>query len=79
MRGAGFILPLPASATMDSRTPPSANEVAPWKDLIIRLCDDEPFYQQNSAHARQTAEFYREENLAQMYSNYFRGIHNRAC
>jgi len=79
MRGAGFILPLPASATMDSRTPPSAAEVTDWKDLVIRLCDDEPFYQQHSAKAKQTADFYREENLAPMYADYFRTIQTRVC
>lgn len=52
----GLCLPIPASVTPESRTPPTAEDVAPWVDAIIDLCDDPHRYATASAAARAASE-----------------------
>ena len=44
----GFLFDVPPRYTPDSRCPPSADEVRPWVQTIIRLWDDQRFYQEQS-------------------------------
>jgi glycosyltransferase involved in cell wall biosynthesis len=45
LAGAGFLFDIPAQHTPESRTAPTAEDVAPWVSTIERLWDDEVFYQ----------------------------------
>jgi glycosyltransferase involved in cell wall biosynthesis len=74
--GGGFVLPLPASLTMETRTPVAAADVEPWLATIIRLADDQDFYAAASARARAAASAYQPEILGRRYADYFTGILN---
>jgi hypothetical protein len=47
-----LVLDIPARYTPDTRTLPTAEEVEPWVQAIIRLWDDAGFYEQASRRAR---------------------------
>jgi len=49
--GSGIILPLPGRMTPATRVLPTADEVAPWVDAIIRLWDDNDLH---AAHRRRS-------------------------
>lgn len=70
----GFVLPLPASLTMETRTPVAAAEVEPWLAVIIRLADDQEYYAAASARARAASAAYQPEVLGRSYVDYFTGI-----
>jgi glycosyltransferase involved in cell wall biosynthesis len=72
--GAGFVLDIPARYTPRSYTLPTAEEVEPWVETIIRLWDDAEFYQQASEAARQHAERWRPERLAAGYREFFSSL-----
>jgi glycosyltransferase involved in cell wall biosynthesis len=69
--GAGFVLPLPADLTLESRVPVGPAAVAPWLELIGRLFEDEAFYSEQSARAITAATMYRRETLAPRYVDFF--------
>ena len=73
----GFLLPIPASITPETRVPPEASVVAPWVSLIERLCDDEAFYQQASARARARAAAFDPEAVAPTFAEFFAGVKHR--
>lgn len=75
--GAGFVLALPASLTVSSRAPVSAEEARPWVDLVIRLADDQAFYQEACARAYEAGRVYRGDALAAQHIEYFRTIRRR--
>ena len=68
---AGFLFDIPAAYTPQSTTPPTAEEVEPWVETIVRLWDDPEAYQQASDAARQYADRWRPENLAPLYRDFF--------
>jgi glycosyltransferase involved in cell wall biosynthesis len=72
--GGGFVLPLPAALTMETRTPVATADVEPWLATIIRLADDQAFYAAASARARAAAAAYQPEVLGRRYLDYFAGI-----
>lgn len=72
--GGGFVLPLPAALTMETRTPVAAADVEPWLATIIRLADDQAFYAAASARAHAAAAAYQPEVLGRRYVDYFTGI-----
>jgi glycosyltransferase involved in cell wall biosynthesis len=51
----GTCLPIPAHVTPESRTPPSAEEVRPWVDAVLRLWDDPAACGAASARAKGAA------------------------
>jgi glycosyltransferase involved in cell wall biosynthesis len=69
--GAGFVLPIPPEVTPATRLPVAREIVEPWVDLIIRLSDDQEFYEQASARAREAARIYSWEVLAPAYVAWF--------
>lgn len=75
--GGGFVLPLPASLTMETRSPVAAADVEPWLTMIIRLADDQEFYAEASARARAAGAAYQPAILGRRYADYFTGILNR--
>src|SRR5437764_4117720 len=60
---AGLLFDVPERYTPESRLVPSADEVAPWVDTIIRLWDDDTFYQQERRRCLAAAEAWWPEHL----------------
>ena len=74
---AGTVLSLPDHLTPSSRHLPTAEEVAPWVETIIRLCDDGPCYAEHSRLARVEAGRWSPEVLAPQWVEFFRRILDR--
>ncbi len=72
--GAGFVLPLPDSLTLQSRVPVGPEAVEAWIEPIARLCFDEAYYAEQSARATAASETYRREVLAKRYVGFFNGV-----
>ncbi|TVQ60780.1 MAG: glycosyltransferase [Phycisphaerales bacterium] len=72
--GGGFVLPLPERLTHRTHIVPTREEVRDWTDLIERLCDDEPFYEQSSARAREAGCMYAPEVIEPQYAAFFDGV-----
>ncbi len=49
--GAGIVLPLPDRITPATRMLPTAEEVEPWVEAVIRLFDDPAFYEEHRRKA----------------------------
>ena len=69
--GAGFVLHIPEEFTPKTRDPLPAEAVEPWLELIVRLWDDQGFYEAEAARALAAADMYRPENLTARYLDYF--------
>jgi glycosyltransferase involved in cell wall biosynthesis len=72
--GGGYVLPLPPSLTLESRTPVAAEDVTPWLEQIIRLADDEEYYAAASVRARRAGAAFQPDTLARRYVDYFTSI-----
>ncbi len=72
--GGGFVLPLPAALTLQTRRPVAAEDVTPWLDTIVRLADDHEHYAQASARARAAGQAFQPETLGPRYLDYFTRI-----
>jgi hypothetical protein len=70
----GIVLPLPKRLTPLTRTLPTAEEVEPWVEAIIRLWDGRAWYNALSARARNEAERWRPERLRPLYAEFFQGV-----
>ena len=70
----GFLFDIPACYTPETREVPTAEEVAPWVETIIRLWDDAAYYEQCSLAARQRAQAWHPDRLAPLYRDFFRRI-----
>jgi glycosyltransferase involved in cell wall biosynthesis len=68
---AGFLFDIPAQYTPQTRLVPTAEEVAPWIDTILRLWDDEEFYQQERRRCLAAAEAWRPERLLARFEEFF--------
>jgi glycosyltransferase involved in cell wall biosynthesis len=64
---AGFLFDVPERYTPENRTVPSAEEVAPWVETIIRLWDDGVYYEEASERCRERAKRWRPEVLLPRY------------
>jgi glycosyltransferase involved in cell wall biosynthesis len=71
---AGFVLDIPDRYTPDTRSVPTAAEVAPWVEGVIRLWDDHAFYEEQSKRCRAAAEIWRPERLGDQYDAFFRDL-----
>ena len=70
----GVVLPLPERLTPATRILPTAEEVAPWVEAIIRLWDDQEFYAEHSRLALQEARRWAAEVLEPLYVKFFNEI-----
>jgi glycosyltransferase involved in cell wall biosynthesis len=70
----GFLFDIPARYTPNTRALPTAEEVEPWVQTIIRLWDDAKFYGEASDRARQRAQCWRPERLAPTYRDFFASL-----
>jgi glycosyltransferase involved in cell wall biosynthesis len=71
---AGFHFDIPARYTPDTRDVPTAEEVEPWVETIIRLWDDAAGYERWSRTARERAQQWHPDRLAPMYRDFFASI-----
>ncbi len=74
--GGGFVLPLPASLTLETRVPVSAADVAPWLEVILKLADDQDFYAAASGRALVAGQAYLPERIAPRYVEFFNRVLN---
>lgn len=72
--GAGLMLPVPDQYTPESRVAPSAEEVLPWVNAIIRLWDDPSYYEEISERCRTRAEMWRPSVLLPPYIEAFESL-----
>jgi glycosyltransferase involved in cell wall biosynthesis len=71
---AGIVLPLPERITPATRMLPTAEEVAPWVEAVIRLWDDAEFYQDHRRRALAEARRWDPEVLEPRYVEFFRDL-----
>ncbi len=69
--GAGFVVPIPPYLRPESNIVASAEDVAPWLDLMERLEGDGQFYERESQRALAAASVYLPENLGPRYVDFF--------
>lgn len=75
--GAGGVLPLPDRLTPATRFLPTAEEVAPWVEAIIRLWDDEALYRELGGRARSESRRWDPEVLEPRYVRFFEDVRPR--
>ena len=73
-KAGGFSLDIPARYTPETSDVPTAEEVAPWVETIIRLWDDAAEYDHCSRAARQCAKQWHPDRLAPVYREFFSRI-----
>lgn len=73
----GIVLPLPDRLTPATRSLPTADEVAPWVEAIIRLWDDEAAYRDQCRRARSEARRWDPEVLEPQYVRFFQEVRPR--
>jgi glycosyltransferase involved in cell wall biosynthesis len=74
LQDAGFLFDIPAWYTPHTRLVPAAEEVAPWIETILRLWDEEAFYQQERRRCLAAAEAWRPERLIPRFEEFFAGV-----
>jgi hypothetical protein len=72
--GGGFVVPIPPEVTPETPAPVDAETVEPWVDLILKLTDDEAFYQEASRRALEAGRIYHRETLAPRYLEFFEQV-----
>ncbi len=71
---AGFVLPLPKRLRATSEILPTAAEVKPWVEAIVRLWDDQTLYEEHSAKSRKEAKRWHPDRLRPLYAEFFRNV-----
>ncbi len=71
---AGIVLPLPDRITPATRILPTAEEVAPWVEAVIRLWDDPEFYAEHRRRALAEARRWDPEVLEPQYVEFFQNL-----
>ncbi len=70
----GILFDIPAKYTPETREVPTAEEVEPWVETIIRLWDDAAEYERWSRAARERAQLWHPDRLAPLYREFFGSI-----
>ena len=68
---AGFLFDIPARYTPETRDIPTAEEVEPWVETIIRLWDDPGYYNVCSRRARERSQRWHPNRLGPIYREFF--------
>jgi len=76
---AGFLFDVPDRYTPQSRLVPTAEEVAPWIDTIIRLWDDDVFYEQERRRCLAAAEAWRPDRLLPRFEKFLISVMPTPC
>ena len=71
---AGFLFYIPAKYTPDTRDVPTAEDVEPRVETIVRLWDDAAAYERWSQAARERARHWHPDRLAPIYREFFAGL-----
>ena len=71
----GHLFPIPARYTPHTTDVPTAEEVEPWIETILRLWDDAAFYRQQSELAVRCSERFHPERLRPLYLDFFSNVH----
>jgi len=71
---AGFLFDIPERFSPQSGEVPTAEELSPWIETLIRLWDVDAFYQAQRQRCLQAAEDWRPQRLASQYDSYLKGI-----
>ena len=67
----GIALSLPERLTPLTQILPTAEEVEPWVEAIIRLWDDPAWYQEQSARGSEQAQRWHPDRLRPLYAEFF--------
>ena len=70
----GFLFDIPARYTPETRDLPTAEEVEPWVETIVRLWDDPAEFERWSKAARERAQRWHPDRLAPVYREFFASI-----
>ncbi len=70
----GLLFDIPARYTPETRIAPTAEEVEPWVEAIVRLWHDAEYYDQWSRRGREHAQRWRPERLRPLYEEFFRNV-----
>jgi glycosyltransferase involved in cell wall biosynthesis len=71
---AGFLFTVPERCTPTSGAVPTAREVAPWVATVQRLWDDPAFEAAHRSRAREAAQRWRPEVIADRYRSFFESL-----
>ncbi|MDZ7617442.1 MAG: glycosyltransferase, partial [Patescibacteria group bacterium] len=71
----GFLFDIPACYTPQTRDVPTADEVEPWIDAILRLWDTPDTYHTASTAAMHRAQAWLPDRLASTYQAFFSNLH----
>ena len=71
---AGIVLPLPDRITPATRMLPTAEEVEPWVQAVIRLWDDAEFYEEHRKRALAESRRWDPEVVEPLYARFFEGL-----
>jgi glycosyltransferase involved in cell wall biosynthesis len=74
----GFFFNIPERYTPETRDIPTAEEIGPRVETILRLWDDHDFYNAASRRARAVAERWSPERLAPIYRDFFTKVSSRS-
>jgi glycosyltransferase involved in cell wall biosynthesis len=74
LTGCGFLLDVPVRCVADHGQVPTAEEVAPWLDLIVRLWDNSASYDEQRRRCLTAAEAWRPESLVPRYEEFFADV-----
>ncbi len=74
----GFVFDIPDRYTPESKEIPTAEDVRPWVETIVRLWEDDAYHREWSQRARQHADTVTEEKLADRHEAYLRGVIERS-
>ena len=76
---AGFLFDIPARYTPRTRDVPTATEVEPWVETIIKLWDDEAEYERTESQAAAPEpQLWHPDRLAPIYGEFFSNIIHQA-
>jgi glycosyltransferase involved in cell wall biosynthesis len=70
----GFLFDVPDHYTPQAELVPTAAEVEPWIETIVRLWDDSAFYEVQRQRCLKAAEAYRPERIAAQYEAFLNSV-----
>ncbi len=70
----GFVMPLTDRLTPATPESPTADEIAPWVSIIIRLWDDPAFVDEHRRRSLEVSRRWQVDGVADRYVDFFRSI-----
>jgi glycosyltransferase involved in cell wall biosynthesis len=67
----GVVLSIPRRYTPETRSPPTAAELAPWIEAVVRLWDDQAYYDRRRERCLARAQAWRPERIAVEHDRFF--------